>query len=144
MDANFRRTVQQKIKNMGDKKVFTSPEFQEYASLLVHAVSKKPKSKLNITLSFDKKSDITAYTDGQKIFANLGHSLVQTYKTAGARFLAAMGMLFHECAHIRFYNNQEYTALIKKALPSLWLLVVFSAIIFELPLSLFSKQSAPQ
>lgn len=114
MDANFRRTVQQKIKNMGDKKVFTSPEFQEYASLLVHAVSKKPKSKLNITLSFDKKSDITAYTDGQKIFANLGHSLVQTYKTAGARFLAAMGMLFHECAHIRFYNNQEYTALIKK------------------------------
>lgn len=104
----LRQTAARKEAAVDDKTLFLSPEFKDYADNMAHSVAHLPKGALSLQCDYNTKSDVTAYTNNQMIYANFGNSLVQDYKSETTRFLAAMGMLFHECAHVRFYDHPQY------------------------------------
>ena len=110
----LRRDLAQIESSVDDKTLFTSKEFLSYADTMIHSVSNVPKGHLSLSIEFSPESDLTAFTDTHRIVANLGNRLIQRYNTETGRFLAAMGMLFHECAHVRFYDHQNYMKRMKQ------------------------------
>lgn len=104
----LRQEVARTETTIDDKTLFLSPEFAGYAKPMAHSVAHVPNGTLSVSFDFDPKSQMTACTNGRSIYANFGHQVVQTYRSETSRFLAAMGMLFHECAHIRFHDHPQF------------------------------------
>lgn len=105
---NVRQLAKQIESGLSDKDVFLSDAFASYAETLVASLTRTRKGTIHTDISFDPDSEQTAATEGATIRANLGHSLPQSYRKPTDRLLAALGLLMHECAHIRFFDFKRY------------------------------------
>lgn len=101
---NVRQKTAELSASMTDKEMFLSEQFHDYAEGLISSIVRRPRGQIKLDIEFAKKSDKTAATDGNQIVANLGHELIQSFATQRGRFAAALGMIFHECAHIAYYD----------------------------------------
>lgn len=89
---------------LSDKAIFQSPEFNRYATKLVDFILRKKKFFRLTLLHDESENSVTAFTDGRSITANTGNILVKAAKGLEKRFQSAMGLIFHEAAHMLFMN----------------------------------------
>lgn len=90
-----------------DEVLFSSAQFKDYIQSMSNMLT--PRRQI-ITFLHDPKSDITAFTDGNRITINTANSVIKNLSTQNQRALAIAGMIAHECAHIRysdFYLHRE-------------------------------------
>lgn len=90
-----------------DEVLFSSAQFKDYIQSMSNMLT--PHRQI-ITFLHDPKSDITAFTDGNRITINTANSVIKNLSTQNQRALAIAGMIAHECAHIRysdFYLHRE-------------------------------------
>ena len=90
-----------------DEVLFSSAQFKDYIQSMSNMLT--PRRQI-ITFLHDPKSDITAFTDGNRITINTANDVIKNLSTQNQRALAIAGMVAHECAHIRysdFYLHRE-------------------------------------
>lgn len=110
----IRRRGAEIAKNMSDKDIFTSPEFKKYATSLADFILRNHRLySLDIQFNDQEGADV-AYTDGKKIFLNVGNSIAAHPKLLERRFKTHMGILFHECAHKLFLDFAYKNRTLKK------------------------------
>lgn len=89
--------------DMTPKEVFALPETKRYINNLLDAVI--DEVKVDLHLAFDEEpSAPVGYTDGRKVYLNAGSSIIQSYTIMENKFLALLGVAFHEAAHMNFLD----------------------------------------
>lgn len=100
----IRRRGKEIAAKLKDKEIFLSPEFGSYATRLADFILRKHRLyHLEIVYNTDPSAAI-GYTDGKKIFLNVGNYIAAKPKLLERRFKVNMGVLFHECAHKLFLD----------------------------------------
>lgn len=102
--AAIRRRGAELAANLSDQQIFTSPEFSRYATSLADYILRNHRL-YSLEIKYDKKPHApVAYTDGKKIYWNVGNRLAAMPKLLERRFKTNMGILFHECSHKLFID----------------------------------------
>lgn len=102
--AAIRRRGNEIAAQMTDKQFFTSSEFSAYATKLADFLLRKHRL-YSLDIQYDTGENApVAYTDGKKIFWNVGNPLAAFPKLLERRFKVNMGILFHECGHKLFLD----------------------------------------
>ena len=93
-----------KIKNaMTAEKLFSRPEIKRQFSSMIDTLTQQyGESKIIIQMFHDESSSMTGGTDGNNIIINTGNSLVMFFSGLFEKYMAAMGLVFHEVSHILF------------------------------------------
>ncbi len=93
-------------KNIQDKDIFLSPQFHKTLQGFVDAILiKRIKKKASLTIDYNEQPNTPiACTTGTNIYLNSGNRVSNTYTSQTNRFLALLGILFHECAHILYLD----------------------------------------
>ena len=82
------------------EELFSSRDFYEYVQNFVAMLTYD--AKITTSLRFLKGGDSVAYTDGRTITVNLNNDISSSYELIYNKFLALMGIVFHEVGHILF------------------------------------------
>lgn len=92
---------------ISDEILFGSAQFRDYIQSMSNMLT--PHRQI-INFFHDEDSDVTAFTDGNRITINTANDVIKNLSTQNQRALAIAGMVAHECAHIRysdFYLHRE-------------------------------------
>lgn len=103
MDRSIQSMVQREAaKNanaMSPETFFRSELFEEHLNSLIGAMTEK-YGTYNLKLHWGSLDGETACTDGRTIKQNLHNELVWNYEDLYSKYLAQIGMTFHEISHI--------------------------------------------
>lgn len=103
IEALVRQERNEILKNLSAQDLFTSAVFGQYMHNLVDSITGRYQERVKLNLYYDENDDTTAYTDGDVITANLGNkAFIQDYLSLDNQFLNALGLIFHETAHILY------------------------------------------
>lgn len=100
--ADVRRLANEKKKSITSEELLASPAFARYAQNLIDGIVKRYDSRVTLHLISQGPDGITACTDGNHILMNVTNGIVTTYDAMFSQFMCALGMLFHEMAHILY------------------------------------------
>ena len=106
MERNIFSLVKREASNIKSKMtadvLFQRPEIHRQAKSLVSAVTKRYGESIEVNLFFDPSKNVTAFTDGKSITVNTGNDLISFFENLYGKYMAYLGMLFHEVSHILF------------------------------------------
>ena len=102
--------IQRRAKNVeiSEEEMYTSAAYHDYMRDLASSVL--PESmEPTMLLLHDPDDSTTGYTNGNRICINTANSIATHYASIEGRFLANLGILFHECAHCRYldFNGEK-------------------------------------
>lgn len=101
MQKAVRRLSQEIKPKLTADDLFQSPEFASHIQALVDTTTGRYDLPVRVVLAH-KDPNATAYTDGNQIHQDTRSDLVYQYENLYNRYMAAVGMTLHECAHILF------------------------------------------
>ncbi len=84
------------------EELFNSPEFKAYAQHITEGVTGRWGRVPRVRVGHDGLDGSAAYTDNSIIFLNADTWLINCVDGLLPRFKGMLGLLLHECAHIRF------------------------------------------
>lgn len=117
MDRNIQRLVRQQASAIKPKltadDLFTSKEYASHIQSLVDTTTGRYSVPLKVELHHG--GDDTACTTGNKIIANTHSDLIYHYKDLENKYMASIGLIMHECAHVLFLDFDAF----KKAISML-------------------------
>lgn len=87
---------------VSSEELFNSPEFKAYAQSVAEGVTERWGEVPRVMISHDGKDGPVAYTDNSIIHLNVDTCLIHCVDGLLPRFKQLLGLLLHECAHIRF------------------------------------------
>lgn len=96
------RLAKEDRKNLSEEEIYTSSQMTDYLRGLTGTFLGNPKKALDIHIISAGEGGPTACTDGKTVTLNWQTELVSKYTTPQDRFIAFMGMFFHECAHVLY------------------------------------------
>ena len=102
--ADVRRMAREKEKTITPEELFRSRVFEDYVNNLVSSITGRygvRRVKAEITA---RGPEETACTTGDKLVVNTECGLAAGYTALLSRFMAVMGLVFHECGHILFMD----------------------------------------
>ena len=88
--------------SLEESEIYLSTQMKEYLENLTGTLLGSPQKKLKVIVIADGPDGITAYTDGDTITMNYQTDIVTRYSRSEDRFIAFMGMFYHEMAHVMF------------------------------------------
>ncbi len=105
LQKQVKKLALKQAEKITDKDIFLSPKFKTYLQTLADSMLMRIKFKPTLMLVYnaENESDI-AYTSGKHIHLNGANAVSNVYDLQGNRFLALLGILFHECAHILYLD----------------------------------------
>lgn len=102
----IRRRGAEIASQMTDQEIFTAPAFTKYATSLADFILRNHRLYA-LDIMYDNREEApVAYTDGKKIFWNVGNTIAAHPRLLERRFKVNMGILFHEVAHKLFLDFQ--------------------------------------
>ena len=108
-DSTIRRRVRSIAKDergkLTEKDVFSSEELRAYLENL--SVSLKSGNPSTINIFEGERDGDVAWTNGQTINLNWNNSIVWYFPNPEQRFVAFMGLFFHEVSHDLFCDFNE-------------------------------------
>lgn len=109
--ADVRRLSAEKASTLTADEIFADPEFLRYIQSLVASMTGRYANRIRIVLNDLGPDGSVAATDGDTIYLNVTNDLTTSYETLLDKFLAQMGIIFHEVGHILFLDfNAEKKA----------------------------------
>lgn len=106
MDRNIQRLVRQQASaikpTITADDLFVSAEYASHIQSLVDTTTGRYSTPIKVTLHHG--GDDTACTNGNKITANTHCDLIYRYTDLENKYMASIGMIMHECAHILFLD----------------------------------------
>ena len=121
MDRNIQRLVRQQASaikpTLTADDLFTSKEYASHIQSLVDTTTGRFTVPLKVALHHG--GDDTACTDGDQISANTHCDLIYRYKDLENKYMAAVGMIMHECAHVLFLDfdaSKKATSMLENGL----------------------------
>ena len=112
----IRRRSAEIVDNMTDKEFFTCPQFTRYATQLADFILRRHRLYELEIKYIEKRNAPVAYTDGRKIFWNVGNPIARGPKLLERRFKVNMGILFHEIAHKLFMDFKAHNTIMDQLL----------------------------
>lgn len=110
MDRNIQRLVRQQASTIKPKltadDLFTSKEYASHIQSLVDTTTGRYSVPLRVELHHS--GDDTACTTGNKITANTRSDLIYHYKDLENKYMASIGLIMHECAHVLFLDFDAF------------------------------------
>lgn len=94
--ATLRNLIQKKKGQITNEQLF-GKQFYAEAKQLIRAVTGRD---YDLEIIHDPKNQLTGSTNGTKIRANTGCSLIQDLSSPSAKVASALGLILHECSHI--------------------------------------------
>lgn len=103
-----------KIKNtMTAEKLFQRPEIERQFKSMVDTLTQHyGERRIHIQLLHNEEDEMTAGTDGNFISMNTGNSLIMFFTGLYEKYMAALGMLFHEVSHILFSDFDKEASMV--------------------------------
>lgn len=106
----IKRLAADKIDDVTEKQIMESPELKKYLSGLARTITGIESLSVNVDYG-DPDGDI-GWTDSSQIYLNSNADMFRFYEKLEARFVAMMGVGFHEMAHCVFLDfNEEQKAM---------------------------------
>lgn len=106
--TDVKRLAVEKANTLTAEDIFTDYEFARYIQNLVASMTGRYTNRIRLQLC---TSGPTAWTDGDMISLNIANPIANSYETLLDKFLAQMGIIFHETGHILFLDfNAENKA----------------------------------
>lgn len=100
------------VPSLTDDDIYSSPEFSEYVQNLTDTITGNYKVPVTVKIIHDSSGEIIAYTDGKGMTLNYANPIMRHYSTMLNRFMAQLGVIFHEISHIIFLDfNAENKAM---------------------------------
>lgn len=94
--ATLRNLIQKKKGQITNEQLF-GKQFYAEAKQLIRAVTGRD---YDLELIHDPENQLTGCTNGTKIRANTGCSLIQDLSSPSAKVASALGLILHECSHL--------------------------------------------
>ena len=94
--ATLRNLIQKKKGQITNEQLF-GKQFYAEAKQLIRAVTGRD---YDLEIIHDPENQLTGSTNGTKIRANTGCSLIQDLSSPSAKVASALGLILHECSHI--------------------------------------------
>lgn len=121
MDRNIQRLVRREASavkpTITADELFTSREYASHIQSLVDTTTGRFSVPLKVVLHHGGSD--TACTDGNQILANTRSHFIYRYRDLESKYLAAVGMIFHECAHVLFLDfdaSRKATSMLENGL----------------------------
>ncbi len=104
------KLVQEKVKTITDKELFTSPAYEGYLTDIAETVSGRYHRALPVKMFWDdSEHSFAADTNNKCIRINAANPLANAMPTRPLRALSIMGELAHELGHVLYTDFQAYT-----------------------------------
>lgn len=104
------RLVQEKVKTITDRELFTSPAYEGYLTDIAETVSGRYRRALPVKMLWDdSEHSFAADTDNDHIRINAASPLANAMPTRPLRALSVMGSLAHELGHILYTDFRAYS-----------------------------------
>ena len=105
---DIKRWIQRRTNELADgitaEKLFNSPEFAQYVNGSVGTVLGPEYRKVRVVLENAGNCGRIGCTNGDLIWLNTCNDIADYYNLLDSKFAAFMGVVFHECAHIKFHD----------------------------------------
>ena len=98
------RETEQIKKTLTPEDIFTSTSFHEHINNLVQTLVAGRRDDVQLHLFYDVTSDTAAMIQGSTITANMGCPLVRYYSDYTNKYLSALGLVFHQVAHLLYLD----------------------------------------
>lgn len=90
--------------NLTEEELYLSREMKNYLNDLATVICGDQCIRTNITVIRDEQTGLTACTDGNNVMLNCNSELCRFFIRPEDRFLAFLGLFFHEHAHVIYHD----------------------------------------
>lgn len=96
-----------KKNSLEEEKFYRSPQLARYLSAISGTLQNSQSKAIDVTVVSASEDGLTACTNGQEMILNWQSDIAGRYSEASDRFIAFMGVFFHEMSHVLYLDFEK-------------------------------------